>query len=112
MKIDHGAILKRMRTKMKKKFPINCRVRMTRVAAKQWPKYAQVTGTVVRHSNGISPCVLWDGRKTDSGYHPGFFSVKGVHPPRRRDDMKCPLAAEVTMYHGSMRASRSRDSRA
>jgi hypothetical protein len=76
-KIDHDAILKRLKEQVRERFPINCRVRMTAKAAKQWPKYAKVTGTVVRYGHGISPSVLWDGRKTDNGYHPDF--LRRVH---------------------------------
>lgn len=77
-KIDHDAVLKRIRDKLKNRFPINCRVQLTAAAAKQWPKYAGVTGTIVRHGHsGTSPCVLWDGRKTDSSYHQDF--LRRVH---------------------------------
>ena len=73
-RIDHAAVLKRIQAKLKKRFPIRCRVRMTAEAAKKWPKYACVTGTVVRHRySGTSPSVLWDGRKTETGYHPDFL---------------------------------------
>ena len=73
-KYDHEAVLKRIQTKLRRRLPIGCRVRMTAEAAKQWPKYAGVMGTVVRHRySGVSPSVLWDGRKTDTGYHPDFL---------------------------------------
>lgn len=73
-KIDHEAVLKRIQIKLRHRFPIGCRVKMTREAASGWRKYAGVTGTVVRHGyNGASPFVLWDGRKTNTGYHPDFL---------------------------------------
>ena len=74
MKFDHEAILKRIQAKLRRRFPIGCRVKMTREAADHWPKYKNVTGTIVRYANsGVSPCVLWDGRKTDTSYHPDFL---------------------------------------
>lgn len=74
MKIDYDAVLKRIQADMQRRFPIGCRVKMTREAAEQWPKYAGVLGTVVRHAHsGVSPSVQWDGRKTDSSYHPDFL---------------------------------------
>lgn len=73
-KIDHEAILKRIQIKLRRRFPIGCRVKMTREAASGWRKYAGVVGTVVRHRHsGMSPSVLWDGRKTDTSYHPDFL---------------------------------------
>lgn len=74
MRIDRDAVLKRIQTKLRRRFPIGCRVKMTREAASGWRKYAGVVGTVVRHGySGTSPVVLWDGRKTATGYHPDFL---------------------------------------
>jgi hypothetical protein len=72
MKIDHEAVLKRLKERVRKSFPLNCRVRMTKEAAQMFPKYKDALGTVVGYSHGISPSVRWDGRKTASGYHPDF----------------------------------------
>lgn len=74
MKIDHDAILDRIQRKLRRRFPIGSRVRMTREAAQQWPKYAKTSGTVVRYAyGGVSPFILWDGRKTGTSYHPDFL---------------------------------------
>lgn len=72
--IDHVSVLKRIQAKLKRRLPIECRVRMTREAARIWPQYANIIGTVVRHSaGGTAPAVLWDGRKTETSYHPDFI---------------------------------------
>lgn len=77
-KIDHDAILDRIQRKLMRRLPVGCRVRMTREAARQWPKYAKTTGRVTAHKySGTAPFVLWDGRKTGTSYHPSF--LRRVH---------------------------------
>lgn len=68
------AALKRIKAKLDRNFPVGCRVKFkTSYARKTWPKYAEATGTVVRHFKGVSLMVLFDGRKTPSSWHPDFF---------------------------------------
>lgn len=76
-------ILARIKAKLDRNFPIGCRVRMSLAAARMWPRYARTIGTVVSHEHGVSPKVLWDGRKTASGYSPDFL-VRVLNPKRRR----------------------------
>lgn len=73
-KIDHDAILDRLQRRLRRRFPVGCRVKMTRDAAAQWPKYKKTVGTVTRYANSqVSPFVLWDGRKTGTSYYPDFL---------------------------------------
>lgn len=73
----HQAALRRIRDRLEQRLPISCRVVMTDKAAQQWPKYKDIRGTIVDYEHGISPKVLWDGRKTAIGYHPDFIKRVG-----------------------------------
>lgn len=74
VKIDHDALLDRIQRKLRRRFPVGCRVSMTRAGASAWPKYAKTLGTVIRYANSeVSPFVLWDGRKTGTSYHPNWL---------------------------------------
>jgi hypothetical protein len=72
------AALARIKQKLERKFPIGCRVKLKAEGRKKWPRYADTTGTVVRYSHGVLLAVLFDGRKTERGWHPDFF--KRVRP--------------------------------
>lgn len=61
--------------KLVARFPIGCRVRLSPAGrAHLGSKYAKVTGRVVAYSAGVSPKVLWAGRKTADGYASEFLS--------------------------------------
>lgn len=79
--IRHQAALEQIRARLERDFPLQCRVVMTREAERNWPRYVGVIGTVVAYELGVSPKVLWDGRKTASSYHPAF--LRRVEKKRR-----------------------------
>lgn len=68
----------RIKKRIERDIPIGCRVCLKSQWRKRWPRYAHTRGTVTRYSKSVSLIVLFDGRKTASGYHPGFF--KRVRP--------------------------------
>jgi hypothetical protein len=74
-------VARRMHEKLERHFPIGCKVRLTAEAAKRWPRYKDSTGTVTKYEAGVSPLVLWEGRKTPSGYNPRF--LRRVRSKRR-----------------------------
>lgn len=75
-------VARRMHEKLERRLPIGCKVRMTPEAARRWPRYKDCIGTVTKYEAGVSPLVLWEGRKTPSGYNPRF--LRRVREPRRR----------------------------
>ena len=79
MKTNYEDAMHRIQTKLKKQFPIGCRVKLTAAASKKFPKQTKAIGTVTYHSrNGTCLNILWDGRKTVTTYHRIF--IRRVRP--------------------------------
>lgn len=76
-------ISERVERKLHRRFPIGCRVRLSREGRRALgPKYAKATGRVVGYFARVSPKVLWQGRKTADSYAWEFLTR--VRPRRRR----------------------------
>lgn len=76
MAFDRDAVLARIRLRLERDFPLKCRVKLSkqgRAALIVPKKHFDRRGTVIGYSHGVSPNVLWDGRKTPKGYHPSFL---------------------------------------
>jgi hypothetical protein len=83
---EYAAIVKRLRLRVRRRFPLNCQVRLSRKGLRHGlflRKGHGPLGTVVGYSAGISPNVLWDGRRTPAGYAPEF--VSRVRMKKRKD---------------------------
>jgi hypothetical protein len=80
----YAEVLARIHRKLVRRFPIGCTVRASRKAVRRHVvkrKHAQRRGMVVGYYAGVSPKVLWDGRRTTSDYAWEFLTRMR---PRRR----------------------------
>ena len=58
--------------KLRNRFPIGARVRLTGKAVKVAPRYKDVCGTVVGYCMDIMPRILMDGRKSPDSWHTNY----------------------------------------
>lgn len=74
-KVDWAAVEKSVTQKLLRRFPIGAQVRMSRNGEGAFPRYKWRIGTVVGYFNGVSPKILFDGRKTADSYAWCFLTV-------------------------------------
>lgn len=72
-KIDVDAVLAEIERKLKRRFPIGCKVKMSPEGRRSFPNYADRIGEVVGYYQRVSPKVLFEGRVTSSSWHPDFL---------------------------------------